>query len=91
MLNSSPKDGTWVEEVKNGENPAFRRWKLNAYWQQMKKGEPVIFWISGDPEPESAGVYASGYLHTDPYETEDGWFVEANVTNNFCSCCTWLK
>ena len=82
MLNAKPGNGTWVEEVKSGEKPRGK-WSLNKHYRQMKKGDSVIFWISGDPGPESAGIYASGHLSTEPYETDDGWVVEADVTNNF--------
>ena len=84
MLNTRPGNSTWVEEVKSGEKPHNRKWHISKHFRQMKEGDSVLFWISGDPDPASAGVYASGYLSTDPYETEDGWFVEANVANNFC-------
>ena len=84
MLNARPEKSTWVEEVKSGEKPRNRKWHLSKHFRQMEKGDSVLFWISGDPDPASAGVYASGLLSTDPYETEDGWVVEADVTNNFC-------
>jgi MoxR-like ATPase len=41
----------------------------------MRAGDRALFWLSG----EQAGIYATGWLTTDPYQSQDSWHVDVNV------------
>lgn len=51
----------WLEKREPGDTGT---WTVMSYWKQMKKGDPVIFWVSG----KAGGVYALGELLGEPYE-----------------------
>jgi MoxR-like ATPase len=49
--------------------------EIKTHYQQMRAGDRVLFWLSG----EQAGIYATGWLATDPYQNEEIWSVDADV------------
>lgn len=53
--------------------------EIKTHHKQMRAGDRVLFWLSG----KQAGIYATGWLTTDPYQSEneqgDSWKVDTTV------------
>ncbi|MBT3219891.1 MAG: EVE domain-containing protein [Gemmatimonadales bacterium] len=49
--------------------------ELQTHYRQMRAGDRALFWLSG----EQSGIYATGWLASDPYQEEGTWHVNVAV------------
>jgi hypothetical protein len=49
--------------------------EIHNHYRQMRAGDRAQFWLSG----ERAGIYATGWLTSDPYQDEEIWKIDVNV------------
>ena len=63
----------------NTENGLETTFDVRTHHRQMRVGDRVLFWLSG----EQAGIYATGWITKDPYkdkgQEEDRWNVDVYV------------
>ena len=60
---------------KTSDEPFYTSFEIKTHQKMMKAGDRVLFWLSG----EQAGIYATGYLTSDPYEDGGGWRIDVYV------------
>jgi energy-coupling factor transporter ATP-binding protein EcfA2 len=67
LFQSNPKIYDLIDELKNLQVGDEDSWRVNRYRSEMKPGDIVILWVSG----QQAGIYALGEL-TDEPKNENG-------------------
>jgi len=62
----------WAASDSKG--PLEATFDIHGY-QDKQRGDRVLFWLSGT----DAGIHATGWLSSDPYQVGDNWHVDVNV------------
>lgn len=64
LFQANPKVFDFVEWLKKCKPGDTGTWTVTSYGKQMKKGDPVVFWLSG----KKGGIHALGELTGEPYQ-----------------------
>jgi MoxR-like ATPase len=54
--------------------------ELKTHYRKISAGDRALFWLAG----ENAGIYATGWIDSDPYQEGQQWKVNAHISRNIC-------
>lgn len=71
----------WAQRMRSGQAERDGEWRIHRYMQQLKPGQPVLFWQSG----KRAGIYLRGEVISSAYrhpDTEEApWHIGYRVSH----------